>query len=176
MGLVAPHHVGSSRIRDRTRVPCIGRWILNHCTTREVPGSESYSYYSTSANKRLKWAQDRREGTRENLSQNLVGSWSRLHVHYRVPWGKKPENPERETESMRLPVESMCSGRWWAVSGRTGWGPYLHFSWVLRKRVEGTTNTYINTWPLFNNFKISSQAGWPIKLYLHKSIATNHYR
>ena len=35
-GLVAPQHVGSSRTRDRARVPCIGRWILNHCTTREV--------------------------------------------------------------------------------------------------------------------------------------------
>ena len=35
-GLVAPRHVGSSRIRARTRVPCIGRQILNHCTTREV--------------------------------------------------------------------------------------------------------------------------------------------
>ena len=36
-GLVAPRHVGSSRTRARTRVPCIGRWILNHCATREVP-------------------------------------------------------------------------------------------------------------------------------------------
>ena len=36
-GLVAPWHMGSSWTRDRTRVPCIGRWILNHCTTREVP-------------------------------------------------------------------------------------------------------------------------------------------
>ena len=35
-GLVAPWHVGSSRTRARTRVPCIGRQILNHCTTREV--------------------------------------------------------------------------------------------------------------------------------------------
>ena len=35
-GLVAPQHVGSSRTRDRTRVPCIGRRILNHCATREV--------------------------------------------------------------------------------------------------------------------------------------------
>lgn len=26
--LVAPRHVGSSRIRDGTHVPCIGRWIL----------------------------------------------------------------------------------------------------------------------------------------------------
>ena len=35
-GLVPPRHVGSSRTRDQTRVPCIGRRILNHCTTREV--------------------------------------------------------------------------------------------------------------------------------------------
>ena len=35
-GLVAPQHVGSSRTRARTPVPCIGRWILNHCATREV--------------------------------------------------------------------------------------------------------------------------------------------
>ena len=35
-GLVAPWHVGSSRTRARTCVPCIGRWILNHCATREV--------------------------------------------------------------------------------------------------------------------------------------------
>ena len=36
MGLVAPVHVGSSRTRDWTCVPCVGRWILNHWTTREV--------------------------------------------------------------------------------------------------------------------------------------------
>ncbi|KAJ8797011.1 hypothetical protein J1605_001821 [Eschrichtius robustus] len=36
---VAPRHVGSSRTRARTRVPCIDRQILNHCATREVPGS-----------------------------------------------------------------------------------------------------------------------------------------
>ena len=37
MGLVAPWHVGSSQTRARTRVPCIGRQIPNHCTTREAP-------------------------------------------------------------------------------------------------------------------------------------------
>ena len=37
MGLVAPRHMGSSRTRARTRVPCIGRRILNRCATREVP-------------------------------------------------------------------------------------------------------------------------------------------
>ena len=36
-GLVAPQHVGSSRTRARTRVPCVGRRILNHCATREAP-------------------------------------------------------------------------------------------------------------------------------------------
>ena len=36
-GLVAPRHVGSSRTRARTHVPCIGRRILNHCAIREVP-------------------------------------------------------------------------------------------------------------------------------------------
>ena len=36
-GLVALRHVGSSWTRARTRVPCIGRRILNHCATREAP-------------------------------------------------------------------------------------------------------------------------------------------
>ena len=36
-GLVAPRHVGSSQTRAQTRVPCIGRQILNHCATREAP-------------------------------------------------------------------------------------------------------------------------------------------
>ena len=35
-GLVAPRHVGSSQSRARTHVSCIGRQILNHCTTREA--------------------------------------------------------------------------------------------------------------------------------------------
>ena len=36
MGLVAPQHVGSSRIRDQTHVSCIGRWIHYHWATREA--------------------------------------------------------------------------------------------------------------------------------------------
>ena len=35
-GLVAPWHVGSSQTGARTRVPCIGRQILNHCATKEA--------------------------------------------------------------------------------------------------------------------------------------------
>ena len=44
-GLVALQHVGSSWTRARTRVPCIGRWILNHSATREVP--VRWFFYST---------------------------------------------------------------------------------------------------------------------------------
>ena len=36
-GLVAPRYVGSSQTRARTHVPCTGRQILNHRTTREAP-------------------------------------------------------------------------------------------------------------------------------------------
>ena len=35
-GLVAPQRVESFWTRDWTCVPCIGKWILNHWTTREV--------------------------------------------------------------------------------------------------------------------------------------------
>ena len=35
-GLVTLQRVGASRIRDRTRVPCIGRRLLNQWTTREA--------------------------------------------------------------------------------------------------------------------------------------------
>ena len=35
-GLVAPRHVGSSRTRAWTRVPCVGRQTLNHCASRET--------------------------------------------------------------------------------------------------------------------------------------------
>ena len=38
-GPVAPRHVGSSQTRAQTRVSCISRQILNHCATREAPGT-----------------------------------------------------------------------------------------------------------------------------------------
>ena len=47
-GLVAPRHVGSSWVRARTRVPCIGWQIFNHRTTKEVPRRTSfYEVYSS---------------------------------------------------------------------------------------------------------------------------------
>ena len=44
MGFVAPRHVGSSRTRARTCVPCIGRRILNHCTIREALPFLNFSF------------------------------------------------------------------------------------------------------------------------------------
>ena len=38
-GLVAPRHVGSSRTRARTRVPCIGRRILKPLRHQGSPGN-----------------------------------------------------------------------------------------------------------------------------------------
>ena len=64
-GLVAPRHVGSSQIRDRTHVPCIGRRILNHCTSREV----------------LSLFSDLSDGNRE--SRGLIG-WSGEVISVRV--------------------------------------------------------------------------------------------
>ena len=37
--LVVPQHVGYSGIRDQTHAPCIGKWILNYWTTREIHDS-----------------------------------------------------------------------------------------------------------------------------------------
>ena len=48
MGLVAPRHVGSSQTRARTRVPCIGRQIPNHCATREALKTFVYCFLSSS--------------------------------------------------------------------------------------------------------------------------------
>ena len=38
-------HIGSQFSSQGSNPhPCVGRWILNHCTTREVPSSTSYEY------------------------------------------------------------------------------------------------------------------------------------
>ena len=52
--------MGSSRTRARTRVPCIGRRILNHCATKEAPlrnflKSQNSSRFFTNFCKIKKW-------------------------------------------------------------------------------------------------------------------------
>ena len=64
-GISCSRHVGSSRNRARTRVPCIGRRILNHCATREAPCISfltilfviwfwAFIFFSYSINKKLR--------------------------------------------------------------------------------------------------------------------------
>ena len=48
LGLVALVWDLSSQIRGGACVPCIGRWVLNHWTTREVPVSAFDSSFVTS--------------------------------------------------------------------------------------------------------------------------------
>jgi len=44
-GSVASSHVESSRTRDQTCVPCIGKQILNHWTTRKVQNGHFFKSY-----------------------------------------------------------------------------------------------------------------------------------
>ena len=44
MSVAALQHVESPRTRNQTRVPCIGRWILNQWTAREGPLSSLLFY------------------------------------------------------------------------------------------------------------------------------------
>ena len=54
-GLVAPWHVGSSQTRARTRVPCIGRRILNRCSTREAQKGFFLNLFFNLLSVQLRW-------------------------------------------------------------------------------------------------------------------------
>ena len=95
MDLVAPRHVGSSQTRAQTRVPCIGRQILNCCTTREVPAlflkcsisQFSLGYRNLSQSKfSLKEIYGKRSWGRE------AGTGQRSHGH---------QQPQQETPVLR---------------------------------------------------------------------------
>ena len=81
-GLVAPQHVGSSQTRDRIHVPCIGRRILNHCASREVPLLLFYVL--------VFWPQgmwDLSSPTRDPTHTRCIGRQSLNHWTTReVPW------------------------------------------------------------------------------------------
>ena len=52
----ALRHVGSSQTRARTRVPCIGRQIFNHCATREAQGPFWASHSQPWRDRRGRWS------------------------------------------------------------------------------------------------------------------------
>ena len=108
--LVALWHVGSSRTRDGTHVPCIDRWILNPWITREVPirtflKVHSIKYFPkffrqllTHSNNGMLICQNKilQPG---NLSQNLCRLLS--SPKYLVFGHRRPES-----QQMHLPVNS----------------------------------------------------------------------
>ena len=73
-GLVTLWLLESSWIRDRTCVPCIGKRILTHCTTREVPGV-LFSWWSSGLVGRI-WP----EGKRECGLSQVVGAVERFEL------------------------------------------------------------------------------------------------
>ena len=80
MGLAAPWHVGSSRTRAQTHDPCIGKWILNHWTSREVLNSAELK---EEWNKGLQKA-----STGLPFSSSLTWAQGRCSINYIDNWQK----------------------------------------------------------------------------------------
>ena len=77
MGLAAPWHVGSSSTRDRTRVPCIGRQILNHCATGEVPARDFLREPSVKENGERAWVGGRLKELSDHEAGLVLGEGER---------------------------------------------------------------------------------------------------
>ena len=74
-GPVALRHVGSPQTRDRTRVPCIGRQILNHCATRETLTSGFDSVWPVGGNGKTAEDWGRKKGKQDFPDASLLSSW-----------------------------------------------------------------------------------------------------
>ena len=106
VGLVAEKHVESSWMWDWTHISCIGRWIPNHLSTREVPSLFSwwfllgiglllllfYTTYTVLWNPSFSWVQFSRsvvsdslrphESTARQASLSITNSWSLLKLMF----------------------------------------------------------------------------------------------
>ena len=71
-GLAAPRHVKSSRTSDRTGVPCIARWILNHWTPRKAPTHKSLDLVNESNFGHLSFTEIIGQFFFCNVKENLV--------------------------------------------------------------------------------------------------------
>ena len=95
LGLVAPKHVESSRTRDRTCVPCISRWMLNHWLTRQV-----LSYINQDREALVQKEKDI-EGIRQSRNTSR-------HLWKLVPWQRKYSSfwkQERVNKVGQIPPE-----------------------------------------------------------------------
>ena len=96
--------MGSSQTRAQTRVPCIGRWILNHCATREVlphflKGSEPsiyfFSYYLQP--KILTLTLEGRPSVIQSLETQAEG-------HLASPWSGQNQDPSLQLAGQHHPT------------------------------------------------------------------------
>ena len=100
-GGVATRLVGSSHAKDATRVSCIGRWIPNHWTTREVVSMQMCSFLEDQHNLFLleKWS--------ENVSCSVVSDslWSQLWLaRLLCPWNSPGTNVGVGSHSLLLGI------------------------------------------------------------------------
>ena len=81
--------MGSSQTRARTHVPCIDRWILNHCATREAQSGILYSCFHENG-ALVQLAEDSRAGSPSDNEQSHCGG---------LAGGVLVKLPEEETYS-----------------------------------------------------------------------------
>ena len=75
----------NSPTRDQTRVPCIARWVLNHWTIREVPGSslltKSFPMVQSWLGRLLSWTHSLWSHL-EKLTMLLSNHWCTCYILY----------------------------------------------------------------------------------------------
>ena len=116
--------MGSSWTRARTRVPCIGRQILNHCATREAQQGQYYSDTKTrqAHNKKRKLqANIPNECRCKNLQQNnsKLNSTINLKDHGDFPAGPVVKNPPSKKKKKKPQNPPSNAGHTGSIPG---WG------------------------------------------------------
>ena len=118
--LVAPRYVGSSRIRDQTCVPCIGRWIPIHCVTKEV----SHSVFFMSWKPHQKRTPGKLEG--QTLRGQVCIPLPRQRGPSPTGASRSALHGSRYTEALRLvpqPQSAAPLGQGLGDAGSKGWCP-----------------------------------------------------
>ena len=134
MGFVAPRHVGFSRTRDQTHVPCIGGLILNHCTTREVPVQHFLGLF-----RHLKWREVRVHG----LIKSIPWEVSALEEdpYRRIGWGVGGQSAISSNlhpgNSTKEDSESISGEKQQKLSRRYSWDAEQHPTRQQRPRQTG---------------------------------------
>ena len=111
--------MGSSRTKAQTRVPCIGRWILNHCTTREAPHCFLISLFSPGS---LGKGTEQWQAALVYTLRNVPAFLKRQVRHVELRLGKAVGIVHNHWSAMPL-----THGHSWSLLGPTGpWAQKCH--------------------------------------------------